>query len=252
MRSRDAASLHKVWSKVHFPSFVSFFFLFGSLRCLCSSLGPQLSSPHLLFSTLLPTSPFFCFSTLLAQSLCIFFPSTIANFDFYLFTTSGQDFFPFLSCLLSVETPYPSVPCLSSVCVCMLLWNVTAGCFQFPDSGRFPISHRYLQTHACTPVFFCPVAGQQCTVAYCTLCVFEWLQLLLAVLAASSFSASFPPLMKIQRQHSYWHRAGEKRKRGRDEEGVKVEKEKEGREKRQKREPEGGEGIDEGRGKRKH
>lgn len=45
----------------------------------------------------------------------------------------------------------------------------------------------------------------------------------MAIHAASSFSASFPLLMKIQRQCSYWRRTGEPSKGGRDKERAKHE-----------------------------
>lgn len=85
------------------------------------------------------------------------------------------------------------------------------------------------------------------------MCVCEWLQLLLAIQAASSFSASFPPLMKIQRQRSYWHRAGEERRGGdwwgRNDRGG--QKGRVRREEREKWHSEGAEGGDGGREKRK-
>lgn len=188
----------------HYTAWVEVLFFTESPSLpLCSSHGPELSPPHVLS----PTTSFFF-------SIQLFGPDFLYSMPQLLTCIPTPDFsYP--------NPPYPLLALLIPLCsvsaVCMYVceqdWSYCTVrlCRRYAGCSASPLSLcRHTQRDTLTPVFLCPMAGQQHTLAHCAnVCVCEWLQLLLAIQAASSFSASFPPLMKIQRQHSYWHRAGQ-------------------------------------------
>lgn len=151
----------------HYTAWVEVLFFTESPSLpLCSSHGPELSPPHVLSST---SSFFFLHPTLWSRLSLLY----------------GQ----LLTCIPTPDFSYPNphlslsllallIPLCSVSAVCMYVceqdWSYctvrlcrrSAGCSASPLSLC-----RHTQRDTLTPVFLCPMAGQQHTLAHCSKCV---------------------------------------------------------------------------------
>ena len=140
--SSKAALLRKAWAEVHICGFEGFF-----------SLAPRGASPQLLLYTLLPTAPFVSFQLFWprASAFLFFLLPPLSTLTSALLHFSWARFLPSIGYLSSVETPYPFLPCLNSVCAClwacvfveMQLLYTTACCSHFPTH---PVSQSQTNT----------------------------------------------------------------------------------------------------------